>query len=200
MSNFLIKIIYLIELYFIIVVMFSCSMETYSVKKTYADNQIMSYVSENHYNVSADSLGLVYIPITEGNGHYPHHGDIVAFHYIGYFLNGEKFDSSYDRGEPLEFVCGTGMMIRGFDEAVANMEVDLPPVMIENRIAKIINELDAQLKTQGMDIQKYMAFSGMDMDKLRENYGEQAKKDVLTEIMIERVAATEKISEEETAE
>ena len=80
------------------------------------------------------------------------------------------------------------------DKAVANMEVDLPPVMIENRIAQIINELDAQLKTQGMDIQKYMAFSGMDMDKLRENYGEQAKKDVLTEIMLERVAATEKIS------
>ncbi|MBR0103161.1 MAG: hypothetical protein IJQ01_06670, partial [Selenomonadaceae bacterium] len=80
------------------------------------------------------------------------------------------------------------------DKAVANMEVDLPPVMIENRIAQIINELDAQLKTQGMDIQKYMAFSGMDMDKLRENYSEQAKKDVLTEIMLERVATAEKIS------
>ena len=83
------------------------------------------------------------------------------------------------------------------DKAVDNMEVDLPPVMIENRIAQIINELDAQLKTQGMDIQKYMAFSGMDMDKLRENYREQAKKDVLTEIMLERVADTEKISASE---
>lgn len=80
------------------------------------------------------------------------------------------------------------------DKAVANMEVDLPPVMIENRITQIINELDAQLRTQGMDIQKYMAFSGMDMDKLRANYTEQAKKDVLTEIMLERVAETEKIS------
>ncbi|MBD3878449.1 MAG: trigger factor [Quinella sp. 1Q5] len=80
------------------------------------------------------------------------------------------------------------------DKAVDNMEVDLPPVMIENRITQIINELDARLKTQGMDIQKYMAFSGMDMDKLRENYREQAKKDVLTEIMLERVATVEKIS------
>ena len=33
------------------------------------------------------------------------------------------FDSSYDRGEPLEFVCGVGMMIRGYDEAVAKMAV-----------------------------------------------------------------------------
>ena len=35
----------------------------------------------------------------------------------------KQFYSSYDRGEPLEFVCGAGMMIKGFDAAVANMEV-----------------------------------------------------------------------------
>lgn len=44
-------------------------------------------------------------------------------HYRGTFNDGTQFDSSYDRGEPLEFVCGAGMMIRGFDAAVANMEV-----------------------------------------------------------------------------
>ena len=39
------------------------------------------------------------------------------------FNDGTQFDSSYDRGEPLEFVCGAGQMIRGFDAAVADMEV-----------------------------------------------------------------------------
>ena len=44
-------------------------------------------------------------------------------HYRGTLADGTEFDSSYSRGEPLEFVCGAGMMIRGYDEAVANMEV-----------------------------------------------------------------------------
>ena len=50
-------------------------------------------------------------------------GKTCRTHYRGTFNDGTQFDSSYDRGEPLEFVCGSGMMIRGYDEAVANMEV-----------------------------------------------------------------------------
>ena len=50
-------------------------------------------------------------------------GKNVRVHYKGTFNDGTQFDSSYDRGEPLAFVCGTGMMIRGFDKAVAEMEV-----------------------------------------------------------------------------
>ncbi len=50
-------------------------------------------------------------------------GKICRTHYRGTFNDGTQFDSSYDRGEPLEFVCGAGQMIRGFDAAVADMEV-----------------------------------------------------------------------------
>ena len=50
-------------------------------------------------------------------------GKTCRTHYRGTFNDGTQFDCSYDRGEPLEFVCGAGQMIRGFDEAVADMEV-----------------------------------------------------------------------------
>lgn len=50
-------------------------------------------------------------------------GKTCRTHYRGTFNDGTQFDSSYDRGEPLEFVCGAGMMIKGFDAAVSDMDV-----------------------------------------------------------------------------
>ena len=50
-------------------------------------------------------------------------GKTCRTHYRGTFNDGTQFDSSYDRGEPLEFVGGAGQMIKGFDAAVADMEV-----------------------------------------------------------------------------
>ena len=53
----------------------------------------------------------------------PNAGKVVCVHYTGTLDDGTKFDSSYDRNEPLQFVCGTGMMIAGFDKAVVEMTV-----------------------------------------------------------------------------
>ena len=63
--------------------------------------------------------GCHYEPDFEG----PNLGKRVRAHYKGTFNDGSQFDSSYDRGEPLEFVCGAGQMIHGFDKAVATMKV-----------------------------------------------------------------------------
>lgn len=50
-------------------------------------------------------------------------GKKVKTHYRGTLDDGTQFDSSYDRGEPLEFTCGAGQMIKGFDAAVVDMRV-----------------------------------------------------------------------------
>lgn len=52
----------------------------------------------------------------------PNAGKTVRVHYRGTFNDGTQFDSSYDRGTPLEFICGAGMMIQGFDRAVLTMQ------------------------------------------------------------------------------
>ena len=80
------------------------------------------------------------------------------------------------------------------DKAVANMKVDLPPVMIDNRVTQLINEMTAQLQASGRTLEQYLAFSGMDLEKLREDYRERAKKAVLIDLMLEQVAKREKIT------
>lgn len=50
-------------------------------------------------------------------------GKKVKVHYTGTLDDGTKFDSSRDRGTPIEFTCMAGQMIPGFDKAVEEMQV-----------------------------------------------------------------------------
>lgn len=50
-------------------------------------------------------------------------GHQVDVHYTGWLTNGQKFDSSLDRGKPFSFQLGGGMVIKGWDQGVAGMKV-----------------------------------------------------------------------------
>lgn len=75
--------------------------------------------------------GLQYVVVEEGEGEAtPSKGDNVKAHYTGKLLNGTKFDSSYDRGEPITFPVGEGRVIKGWDEAFLNMKKGEKRVLI----------------------------------------------------------------------
>jgi peptidylprolyl isomerase len=65
--------------------------------------------------------GLQYIELRAGSGPKPQPGEIVAVHYTGKLEDGTKFDSSYDRGEPLRFPLGNGRVIPGWEEGIGMM-------------------------------------------------------------------------------
>lgn len=67
--------------------------------------------------------GLKYIDLVEGTGPSPLTGQTLSVHYTGTLQNGIKFDSSRDRGTPMEFRLGVDPMIKGWDEGVSTMKV-----------------------------------------------------------------------------
>ncbi len=69
------------------------------------------------------SSGLQYWDLVAGTGATATPGSTVKVHYSGFLTNGQKFDSSRDRGEPFSFPLGAGQVIQGWDEGVAGMKV-----------------------------------------------------------------------------
>ena len=66
--------------------------------------------------------GLKYIILQEGLGDTPYPGQMVKVHYAGFLLNGTKFDSSYDRDKPFEFILG-GRVIPGWNEGIQLLKI-----------------------------------------------------------------------------
>jgi FKBP-type peptidyl-prolyl cis-trans isomerase FkpA len=77
--------------------------------------------------MTTTATGLQYEDTTVGTGATATKGQSVTVHYTGWLYNddtqGAKFDSSKDRNDPFVFSLGAGMVIRGWDEGVAGMQV-----------------------------------------------------------------------------
>ena len=73
------------------------------------------------------ATGLQYTDTVQGTGPTATRGQSVTVHYTGWLytngVQGAKFDSSKDRNDPFVFALGAGMVIRGWDEGVAGMQV-----------------------------------------------------------------------------
>lgn len=88
------------------------------------------------------------------------------------------------------------MRAEAIKQATDNCKVDLPELMIENRIDHMIEELDINLQNRGMALEQYLAFTKMDLEQVRNNYREAATINVKTDMMLEAIAKKEEMKVE----
>lgn len=72
--------------------------------------------------IQTSTTGLQWVVLKEGAGKSPAKGTNIKAHYTGTLLNGQEFDSSRRRGEPIAFKIGIGQVIPGWDEALLAMK------------------------------------------------------------------------------
>lgn len=96
---------------------------------------------------------------------------------------------------------------REFEDAVItavadNAKVEIPAVMIEKEIDKMVKNLEQRLQYQGLSLEQYFQFTGTDADKMREYMKENSERKVKTDLVLEAVEKAEKIdaTEEELKE
>lgn len=82
---------------------------------------------------------------------------------------------------------------KAIDMATDNCTMEIPPVMVENRITAMIQEMAMRLEQQGMSLEQYLQYAGLDMARIRDEYRETAEKNVRTDLMLEEVAKAEDI-------
>ncbi|MBE6749074.1 MAG: trigger factor [Ruminococcaceae bacterium] len=79
------------------------------------------------------------------------------------------------------------------EKLIENTEVEIPEAMIEREIDNQINEYNYRLQMQGMSLDMYMQYTGMDIATLRANYKEGAEKQVKLRLALEKIIELEKI-------
>ncbi|MFA5419711.1 MAG: FKBP-type peptidyl-prolyl cis-trans isomerase [Bacteroidales bacterium] len=88
------------------------------------------YLAANYPDTKPIESGMYFILEKKGNGKNAEAGKKVKVHYTGKFLDGSVFDSSVERGEPIEFTLGQGQVIKGWDEGIGMMRVGDKAVLV----------------------------------------------------------------------
>ena len=87
---------------------------------------------------------------------------------------------------------------REFEEAVIlaateNADVEIPAIMIEKEIDKMVQNLEQRLQYQGLTLEQYFQFTGSDAEKMREYMKENAERKVKTDLVLEAIEKAENI-------
>jgi FKBP-type peptidyl-prolyl cis-trans isomerase len=85
---------------------------------------LISFFSNKNANMSTSQGPELQIEdVVVGMGAEATAGDRIVVHYTGRFVDGTTFDSSVTRGEPFQFVLGSGQVIKGWDQGIVGMKV-----------------------------------------------------------------------------
>ena len=79
------------------------------------------------------------------------------------------------------------------DKVIENMKGEIPEVMYENRIDESVREFEYRLQSQGMNLELYLHYTGMDMDAFRKTFRAQAEKQVKIRLALEKIVELEKL-------
>ena len=83
---------------------------------------------------------------------------------------------------------------------IEKLNAEIPEAMFDNEVENFVRDYDNRLRMNGLDLQTYFKYTGLDLDKLREQMRPDAERQVKTRLALEKIAALENIavSEEET--
>lgn len=85
------------------------------------------------------------------------------------------------------------------DKLVELVEGEIPEAMYDNKVADMTREFDMRLRSQGMDLNTYMQYMGMDMEGLKAMYKPEAEKRVKVRLALEKIAQIEEIAVDDEA-
>lgn len=82
---------------------------------------------------------------------------------------------------------------RVFDKLIENVKVNLPDCMVEDQVDRMVHETEHRLQSQGLTLEQYLSYIGMDMEAFRSQFKERARRDVLISLALEKIVEMENI-------
>ncbi len=80
------------------------------------------------------------------------------------------------------------------DQLAEGLQAEIPEAMFENRVNDSVRDFDYRLQSQGLNLQTYLQYTGMDMDAFRKGFREQAEKQVKVRLALEKIAKLEELA------